>query len=489
MEWFFLTLRYALTAAPYVIAFGLAVALVVGPFALHGMTRRWTDTWRAATILWLIAISAVLNIVLVPRKLFLNADGPTVDVSAYIEGATQAGWLSRLFTIGLIGFALAMLLSAWLSSKKTWRKDPVWTLGIVLALYYLLNILAGASVVGVPGFNHKSLYLPIVLGALIALPHVDFTRLIVHLKLILAVVMVMNLVAAMAFPDFALLRPYAGQLPGIDFRLYGVTAQANALGPIALLLLLLELYFPSRALLHWPVLAVAMANFLLAQSKTAWVIALVILIFAYLPYRFIALQTRADGHAAAIKLILVLIASLIGLGLAVSSVDVDRLFSSEVLSLTGRSAIWADTLAEFERHPLFGYGPSLWGFEYRLKMGKLAAGQAHNQFIQTLGESGLVGFVLLLAYLGILLRLALYSFRQSRGFSLALYVLILVRCVTEAPLRGVVNDWTFFTHATLLIVLASYVRQTVAGHVQSVSRALQSSREAPPSPHQKAYGL
>lgn len=458
------------TSAPYVIAFLLAMALVVGPFALNGVTRRWSDTWRAAAILWLIAISAVLNIVLVPRKLFLNADGPTVDVSAYIEGAAQAGWLSRLFTIGLIGFALAMLLSAWLSSKKTGREDPVWALGIVLALFYLLNILAGATVAGVPGFNHKSLYLPIVLGALISLPHVDFSRLIGQLKLILAAVMLMSLVAAVAFPDFALLRPYVGQLPGIDFRLYGVTAQANALGPIALLLLLLELYFPSRALLHWPILALALMNFVLAQSKTAWVTALVILIFAYLPYRFMALQTRTDGHASAIKLILVLVASLIGVGLALSTVDIDRLFSSEVLSLTGRSSIWADTLAEFERYPLFGYGPSLWGFEYRLKMGKLAVGQAHNQFIQTLGEFGLVGFILLLAYLGVLLRLALGSFRASHGFSLALLFMILVRFITEAPLRGGVNDWTFFSHATLLIVLASYTRQAAAGQVLSESR-------------------
>lgn len=467
MEWFYLTLRYAYTAAPFVIALGLAVALVVGPFALHGMTRRWTDTWRAAVILWLIAISAVLNIVLVPRKLFLNYDAPTVDVAAYIQGATQAGWLSRLFTIGLIGFALAMLLSAWLSRKKVGRNDPVWALGVVLGLYYLVNILSGATVAGVPAFNHKSLYLPIVLGALIALPRVDLVRLIGHLKLILAVVMAMNLVTAIAFPGFALLRPYAGQLPGIDFRLYGVTAQANTLGPIALLLLLLELYFPSRTLVRWPILALALLNFLLAQSKTAWITAFAVVVIAYLPYRFMTLQARSDGHVAAIKLILALIAGLIGITLAAANVDVDRLLSDDVLSLTGRTTIWATTLAELDRYPLFGYGPELWGLEYRMQMGNLAAGQAHNQFIQTLGESGLVGFVLLLAYLGILLRLALLSFKASHGFSLALYVLIFVRCITEAPLRGAVNDWPFFIHATLLIVLACYTRQAMAAQAES----------------------
>lgn len=449
-------------AAPYVIALFLALALVIGPFALQDMTRRWSDTWRAAIILWLIAINTVLSVVLIPRKLVADLDLSSAYVAAYVQGAANAGWLSRLFNIGLIGFALTVLLAAWLSSKKSLQKDPVWTLGILLALFYFLNMLTGATVAGMPAFNHKSLYLPIVLGALISLPKMDFSRLVGHLKLILAAVMLMNLVAAVAFPDFALLRPYSGELPGIDFRLYGVTAHANTLGPITLLLLLLELYFPSRALFHWPVLALALTNLLLAQSKTAWLTAFAVLIIAYLPYRFMAYQTRADGHASAIKLILVLIASLVGVALVLVNMDVDRMFSDDVLSLTGRTSIWATTIAEFVRHPLFGYGPDLWGVEYRMQAGKLYAGQAHNQFLQTLGESGLVGLLLLLAYLGILLRLALHSFMASRGFSLAVYTLILVRCITEAPLGGVVNDWAFFTHATLLIVLVSYTRQAAA---------------------------
>lgn len=467
MDAFYFTLGLIFQILPFALAFGLAVALVVGPITLHGMTRRWTDTWRAAVILWLIAISAVLNVVLVPRTLFVNYDASTVAFSTNIHGATQAAWLSRLFTVGLIGFALTILLSALLSRKKIGSNDPIWALGVVLGLYYFVNILSGAIVAGVPAFSHKSLYLPILLGALIALPQVDFLKLSRHLKLILAVVMAMNLVAAIAFPDFALLRPYAGQLPGIDFRLYGVTGQANTLGPIALLLLLLELYFPSPTLVRWPILVLALLNFLLAQSKTVWMTAFAVGVIAYLPYRFIALQARADGQAAATKLILALLICLVGITLAAANMDVDRLFSDHVLSLTGRTSIWETTLAEFGRYPLFGYGPELWSVEYRTQMGNLAAGQAHNQFIQTLGESGLVGFVLLLAYLGTLLRLAILSFRASHGFSLALYVLILVRCITEAPLRGVANDWPFFIHATLLLVLASYARQAMVGQAES----------------------
>lgn len=473
MEWFSIVLR---PATFYIMAFVLAMMVFIGLVALHRLTRSWTDTWHAAVILWLIAISSVSNIALIPRKLFMNADGSNVDVSAYIHGATQAEWLSRLFTIGVIGFSFVILLSAWLSRKKAVHNDQVWVLGIVLALYYLLNILTGATVAGVPGFNHKSLYLPIVLGALIALPEVDLSRLIGHLKSMLATVMLLNLVAAIAFPDFSLLRPYAGPLPGIDFRLYGLTAQANTLGPIALMLLLLELYSPSRTFLRWPILALALTNFVLAQSKTAWLTAFIIVLVAYLPYRFLVLQEQPGGHAAAIRLILVLLAGLMGLGLALANVGIDGLLSDEVVSLTGRTSIWATTLAEFERYPLFGYGPELWSLEYRMRMGNLAAGQAHNQFIQTLGQSGLVGFLLLMAYLSILLRLALLTFKVSRGFSLGLYLLILVRSITEAPLRATLNDWSFFIHATLLIVLAYFTRQV------TVKQAKLKQSQAPMNP-------
>lgn len=445
---------------PFAIALLLALALAVGPFALQGALRKWSDSWRAITIFWLVAISAVLNVVLVPRNLIVDPDSLSIDMAAYIQGAVTAGWLSRFFTLALIGFSLAMLLSSWLAKRKDSYKDPIWSLGVVLGLYYLLSIVIGATVSAVPGFNHKSLYIPIVLGALIAMPRIDFAKVIVHLKWILAVVMLMNLISAVGFSDFALLQPYAGLLPGVDFRLFGVFSHPNTLGPTALLLLLLELYYPSRSYVRGLFLFLALSNFILAQSKTAWLAAVVVVIMVYVPYRFMVLRERPNGFAPAVLIVLVLISGLTVGMLGVLAIGFDRIFSDEVLSLTGRTSIWAVTLEEFAKHPLFGYGPELWSREYRFQKGILAAGQAHNQFVQTLGESGLVGFVLLMAYLGILLKLSLSSFRETRGLSLALYLLILMRCMTEAPLRGVVNDWTFLIHATLLLVLVSYVRKS-----------------------------
>lgn len=462
-------------SAPATLGIVLAAALIVGPFALYRMTRDWSDTSRAAVMLWLVAAGSVLGVVLRPRNFTLTDDGTSSAPAYFFQNETYATWALRADSAVLVGFALAALLTYWFSKDRVERKDPVGVLAVVLYLYYFLTILSGATVAGVPSFDQKSLYIPIVLGALISLRHIDLNVLAHHLKLMLAGTLILSIVAAIVFPEFALLRPYAGQLPGIDFRLFGVAAHANALGPIALLLLLLEFHSPSRSLVRWPLVILALANFALAQSKTVWLAALIVVAVVYVPYRFMALRAKADSHASTIKLVLVLIVCLMAAVITVTNLDMNQRLSGGVMTLTGRTDIWADTLAEFERYPLFGYGPRLWGQEYRIQMGKVYAGQAHNQFIQTLGESGLVGFILLLGYMGVLLRLALRTFSVSQGLSLTLFVLILIRCVTEAPLRGVVNDWTFFMHAVLLVVLATYARHTQS---RDARRSLKSHREA-----------
>jgi O-antigen ligase len=59
---------------------------------------------------------------------------------------------------------------------------------------------------------------------------------------------------------------------------------------------------------------------------------------------------------------------------------------------------------------------------------------AHNQFLQTLSVAGTVGLVGLVVYLGTLVRYAIRAARPSRGLSIAILVLVLLRCVTETPL-------------------------------------------------------
>ena len=71
-------------------------------------------------------------------------------------------------------------------------------------------------------------------------------------------------------------RPYEGLLPRISIRLWGLGSNANSIGPLAFLLLILTLHKPfARKWLQVMTIVLALAVIVLSQSKTAWVAGLV----------------------------------------------------------------------------------------------------------------------------------------------------------------------------------------------------------------------
>ena len=110
---------------------------------------------------------------------------------------------------------------------------------------------------------------------------------------------------------------------------------------------------------------------------------------------------------------------------------------------------------------LFGYGPGIWGPDRQREFHMFYVGQAHNQIVQTLGEAGLVGLLLLLCYLVALVVAALRNFVESRGIVLLLLMLMLVRWVTEAPMRSEgILSWSTFLHVLLVALACRHVRET-----------------------------
>lgn len=442
-------------SVPYAIAFLLGMGIPVGIFVLYQLTKRWTDTSKLVVILWCVCIGSILNIVLTTRILNLEALRRLT-----IDDFTSGFWSSRLLTLFLLGFSLTVILGSWASSMRNKPADPGSKIAWAFLVYLLGTILIGVVGPTVPAFSYKSLYVPIVLGALYFLANLDVRRFQMHLKLMLLLPVLGSLVAAMIAPDFALLRPYDGVL-GLDFRLYGVATHANSLGPIALLLMLVEIYFPSVLFFRILILSASFSVFLLAQSKTAWLAAIGLLIFVYMPYqiKFSKKNTSLDRQLIYVVGLISVALLMVGYG-AFQTYKLAHLFEEgDFATFTGRTYIWRLTMDEFFKNPLFGYGPELWGWEYRLKTGLFYVGQAHNQFVETLGKAGGIGFALLLAYLIVLFQQAIKQFRDSRGFVLALFVILIFRCITEAPLEnGVILEWAFFTHALLVVFMVHYAR-------------------------------
>jgi O-antigen ligase len=207
---------------------------------------------------------------------------------------------------------------------------------------------------------------------------------------------------------------------------------------MALLAVMLEYLYPTRQ--RWVrllLLGATGAVFILAQSRTVWLaLPMVLAILGW--YRWV----RGRGLKATL-LVLIACIGAVSAGLtALMFIDVaalwdrfaDTQLGTNTTSLSGRTGIWEVAVREWLRNPLFGYGPAIWGPDFRTEIGMQYAVSAHNQFLQTLSSAGTLGFLALLAYLRYLVPAALRSAPGTRGVSLALLGMVLFRCLTETPL-------------------------------------------------------
>jgi hypothetical protein len=86
------------------------------------------------------------------------------------------------------------------------------------------------------------------------------------------------------------------------------------------------------------------------------------------------------------------------------------------------------------------------------------ATSGHNQFYDTLARSGTVGATALVLYALVLLALAISTARATGGISLALFIAIALRSVSEVPLLIFGYGMELFAHLLLIITLAAAAR-------------------------------
>lgn len=71
-------------------------------------------------------------------------------------------------------------------------------------------------------------------------------------------------------------------------------------------------------------------------------------------------------------------------------------------ALTGRGSLWSVAWQEFQDHPLFGSGSATWvAYWSKLRPSGHNVGNPHSLYLQTLGELGIVGLVLLVCALAV----------------------------------------------------------------------------------------
>lgn len=342
---------------------------------------------------------------------------------------------------------------------------------------YLLNAAFGSA----PHFDYKFFYGALVVTTFYFGQIIPVERLILFAKTTAVFSALLGLIAAIIYPSIAIQSNYhAGLIPWLQIRLWGLDSHANTLGPMVVMLLLLELTFPYRSRwMHRGAIVVGGLALLLSQSKTSW--ATFIVASAIFILLRLASNISVDLRNGSIRLLNaagVLSVLIVAVGLSAFLIfsdinsQVGNYFATtegaKLASLTGRDIIWNITITEWKQNILFGYGPKLWGPEFSAQYHLLGtASNAHNQFINVLGTSGLLGFISFIVYLCLVIRYSLLVRPVVGWLPIVLLAALLIRSIAEVPLSLInvlSNDFSF--HLLLLGILFCATNQLAANNLK-----------------------
>ncbi len=381
--------------------------------------------------------------------------------ASYEPAASALGtWILRLATLSSVLIGATVVTGAILRRKQV-GGNPSWPLFAGFFLYYLCAHVANALFAPHSQLTYKILYPPLIIAAIYYAARFDVRSQIRLLQYACLGFLLLSFLFLVIRPETVLQRNYRGLFP-FSFRFWGLASHANNLGPLSLFFLILLVWLPLQR--RWMTIAAGLVGalaLLLSQSKTSILIGAGIAVVLVCRWLIQQLFSARKPSALAVLALLVGISAVMVLFIATVLGErhimsgYDRLFGPHFKLehlLTGRSRVWDITMQHWGDSRIFGYGTELWSPEFAARYGYLGvASNAHNQFIDTLGSSGIVGFTGLIIYLTILAIFSVRLLRVSNGASLALLLLILLRGYTEVPLKTVnVTTSDFFMHCAIL---------------------------------------
>jgi len=372
------------------------------------------------------------------------------------------------------------ILAHWLGRQQKNRHQSLLLL-FVFCVFWMSTVAAPALLGAHPQVSHDYVY-PLVIGVAATLASgLERDHALKAVRDALFIFMLLGLLLALVTPNMVLDRSYTqGLIPGLP-RLAGLATHPVGMGLLSQLGLLCLMAYPylHRGLnkLAW---TVGLTSLFLAQSKTAWLAFLICAGTLLAAQRGSAFWRRLSDPmrpAVGMTTLVGVMLSVVLLGATVMFSDLGDHISAfmtspegaQLSSLTGRDRIWAIALEEWQRNPIFGYGPDIWGEAFRNSISMPSATHAHNQFMDTLSRSGSVGATGLLLYSVLLLFLSLRFTRATKGLSLALFLSLALRAITEVPLMMFGYGTEMINHVLLLMVLAAAMQEARSSTHPSLS--------------------
>lgn len=373
--------------------------------------------------------------------------------------------LQPVFSLLILALAGERIISHLIKRQKDGQVPVV--LLTVFIIFWAGTVLSPALLGAHPKISHDYLY-PLVIGIAVLLASgIERDKTFRAARDALFVFLVAGLLLIPIRPTMVMDVAYTqGLIPGLP-RLAGLASHPVSLGILAQLSLLCLLACPYRRRwlnrLGW---VVGLSVLFLAQSKTSWisfVLCSACIVLARSGGEF--MRRAGDPQRSELGIVTVLgfmaFVALIAAVLMFGNLE-SRLASffdssegAQLTSLTGRDQIWAIAYDEWRRNPLFGYGPTIWDENFRTAIGMPNATHAHNQFMDTLSRSGAVGAASLVLYALVLLVSSIRYTRVSGGLTLALFLALAFRSISEVPLDMFGYGTELLTHMLLLMTLAA----------------------------------
>jgi len=385
----------------------------------------------------------ILLIGIFDTKTLALLENPAIYLQAIEAENVYTTWIGR------VGTALFLLGSAFaISQALYYRKGRLPNQGLLITIawvgVYIPPIISGMlSETG--RLNYKIFFFPLFLIITYMSPRFEIREKASKLVFILLVFIYVSLFGMILRLNWAYAE-YSGSWIGIPIRLFGTESHPNGLGAIALASLILMRFLRKKSI--WLAIhkLATIIVIILAQSKTIWFAWL----FLWLVERVVKKSSIKERLLKRIAVSMVFSLFLVtGALLFMQHSMINPMFNT----LWDRVNVWEITLQTWLKNPIFGYGPNIWDFEFRQMYNYLWAGHAHNQLIQILGESGIVGLLSLLIFY---LVLSNESSKYAGATNLVTYefmVLILYRSFTEAPLRNYTIDSGFLINAIFFVIM------------------------------------
>lgn len=419
------------------LVFTLGSVLAVGG-VLHAGTRRVDG--------FLVYLFPVMLLAVVVTTLSsgrnLSLPGALVGIGVEMGAGGTAKWLQRAVTLFLLAVSVERLASVAFGSRKP---DRPRALMVAFALCWVAVVALPAAFGTRPSFRHEYVYALVIGLAALTTTESGAIKAVRFARNALAIFIALSLLL-LALKRDMVLSPYTGSwLPGFEWRFSGLSSGPNAMGPLSLLGLLCLVSQPfERVWLNRVAWAAALVSLLLTQSKTTWIagaacfMALQLVSGAPTIRRWLTLpRYRVATQTLLMLLGLAIVAVMYVAGANVFGTQFEALMATQqgadLVTFTGRDQIWQVAWDTFLRSPWFGYGPEIWDPYFRYLIGLPAAFHAHNQVMNVLAASGVVGALAFTVYCVVLVRRLWPRLSAFNGLPAAIAMLLALRSISEVP--------------------------------------------------------